>query len=399
MSSFPSEICGTFIPRENNHSFIAIFRSNQKTLNLTISFIFTFFQLYYLIISFMYLYSNICKKKTYLLIYWFEYYITIITSLIFSITYIIYLLFYIEDYWYRTFPPPTICKKKITDNPFGVIIYLSLLILMIIVTTTIIIDIIDGFYIVHIIKQILTINTYNIQELSSKLNNVNIMNITSKKRNIIIKVIISSIYLLIAVFYIFVFFEIIKNINVSHVMHIFRILSVLEFTLIYINAVILQTYKKKLLENSYYNSNLMALKIYHAHTGRLLFFTDFLSYKSIVDLIANIPLVLFFLLGKLHTFPIILSYLSLMVYVICNGSIYIYVDKHIGRAKCSKWVKLSYLGRCLRFKFGEREKEKLYEGFEFNLTIEEQKVFNDLKILELNNIPINDTRDEEDKLL
>ena len=238
--------------------------------------------------------------------------------------------------------------------------------------------------------------------LSSKLNEVNIMGITNKKRNVIIKAIISCVYLLIAVFYIVVFLDMLPEfleLNVSHVMDLFRVLSVLEFSMIYINAVILQNYKKKLLENSYYSSNLMALKIYNLHTGRLLFFTDFLSYKSIVDLISNVPMVLFFLLKRLHTLPMFISYLSLCVYVVSNGAIYIYVDKHIGKAKYSKWIKLSYLLKYFRFNFGEREKGKLYEEFEFELTTDEQKIFNDLKVLELNELAINDVGNEEEKVL
>ena len=391
-------VCGTFNTTKTNISFISVFRSNQKQLNLSISFIFTLFQFYYLIVLCMYLSKNLFKKHISLLIYWFEYFITLIISLIFTITYIIYLSFYVDDYWYiqSTDSPGKVCKRNVTKNPFGIVLYLSLVVLMIIVTTTILVDIIDGFYIVNIIKKILNINTRDFKVLSSKLNEVNIMSITNKKRNIIIKAIISFIYLLIAVVYLLAFFGKLKeySISVTHVMDLFRVLSVLEFSLIYVNAVILHSYKKKLLENNYYSSNLMALKIYNLHTGRLLFFTDFLSYKSIVDLISNIPLVLFFLLQKLHTFPLIISYLSFLIYVISNGAIFIYVDKHIGRAKCSKWIKLSYLGKYFRFNFGEREKGKLYEEFEFELTNDEQKILNDLKILELVN---NDIEDGEEK--
>ena len=390
--------CGPFNTEVASHSFMSVFRSNQNQLNLTLSLIFTVFQFYYLIVLCMYLSQNLCKKYTSLLVYWFEYFITIFISLIFSITYIIYLLFYVDDYWYIK-PPDEVCKIQITQNPFGIVLYFSLVILMIIVTTTIIIDIIDGFYIVYIIKKILNINTRDYKVLSSKLKEVNIMNITNKKRNIIIKVIISSVYLLIGGVYLFAFFETLvgnEKMTVTNVMDVFRILSVLEFTMIYINAVILQSYKKKLLENNYYSSNLMALKIYNLYTGRVLFFTDFLSYKSIVDLISNIPLVLFFLLKRLHTFPIIISLLSLLIYVVSNGAIYIYVDKHIGKAKCSKWIKLSYLGKCFKFNFGEREKGKLYEEFDFDLTNDEKQILNDLKTFEL---AINDIGEGEEKIL
>ena len=89
----------------------------------------------------------------------------------FFITYIIYLLFYVDDYWYIK-PPDEVCKIQITQNPFGIVLYFSLVILMIIVTTTIIIDIIDGFYIVYIIKKILNINTRDYKVLSSKLTEV-----------------------------------------------------------------------------------------------------------------------------------------------------------------------------------------------------------------------------------
>ena len=379
--SSPNVTCGEF---KVDTSFFFLLRSNQKIINLTFSLIFTLFFLYYLFIASKYLCNNIRQKQPSTLISWFEYMCIIVTALFISITYIFYLMNN-QQYWYYK-DTQQICKAKVTDNEYAITIYFSLLILMIILSTNLLTDIIDSMYIVYIIKQILRINTNNFKVLSTELNKVNISLITNKKKNIIIKIIIGFIFLLIMLFYMLTFFSVVSSdyVNVRHIINGLRILSVIELILTYAIEVMMQMNKKKLLENSYYNSNLIALKIYNIYSGRILFYTDFLSYKSIVDLISNVPWILFFFLNNLHTLPLIVSYLCLMIYVVCNGAIFIYVDKHIGQTKCSKLAKRSYLLKSFQFHFGERDKGKLYEEFDFNLSNEEKKMLNELAPININ---------------
>jgi hypothetical protein len=90
---------------------------------------------------------------------------------------------------------------------------------------------------------------------------------------------------------------------------------------------ILKFYKKKILENNYYNKNLVLLAIYNITSSKIVFYNDFLTIKSIIDLILIMSSFFFLILKNLTISNIILILIIWTFYLFFGGLLFLYIDK------------------------------------------------------------------------
>lgn len=362
------------VPEDNFDSL-----GNSKMVMIVTTIIFLLGFTFYLGVSLSYLYKNIKIKRARILVYWFDYIIILVLSVLFTFIYLIYLTtgdgtYYNSDSGQRV---------KLKDNKLGVACYLMLMILMLLVTNNIILDIIKNIDIIFLIKKALRIDSNNLGYVSQKFKEANVMKIINPKRHFVELGLSGIAYGIIIVIY-FIFLT--RNSKVIQgIMTFCRIVQLLVVLLIYINAFLVKYYKKLLLENNFASSNLIILKVYNMNSSKIVYFTDFLTYKTIVDFISNIPIVLFYCLERLDRIPLIVSYLSLFLYTIFTGAIYLYVDKSLKYSHVSHLVKKAFLLKQFNFNFGERERARLFEEFEFDYSEEESKIFQELDMTIIQN--------------
>lgn len=339
-----------------------------------------FFLTITLILSFLYIISilgYITKnygRKT-LLTYWFDYILLTMFALL-------YLLFYfiqqIHFFIIQMAPKPQ-CYYCI-EHIDCYLVYFSVVFVLLLSFNNIIFDMIKGLMLIQRIHKVSLIQTQDKDELFAIIqsqDNKKIINKNFHKKELIIAVIV---YGIVTTLYIVIFM--LKQID-SYSIHLFVSIMTYCIMLIIISFIamffFLKHYKAKLLENNYYSINLIMQRVYNTNSSRLVYFCDFITYKSIIDCIGNIPLLLFLCVGYYHLVPMILTYLSIFLYVYYSGSIFIYMDKP-NRTKKSWLLRGLFCLNKHNVNFGEREREQLFQEFNFDYSDGEIAIMNRLDV-------------------
>lgn len=353
---------------------------NSKLIMIVMTVIFLLGFTFYLGVSLSYLCKNLKIKRAKILVYWFDYIIILVLCVLFTAIYLIYVATGDGEYYNRTEEPKRLSLK---ENTIGTACYVILMILMLLVTNNIILDIIKNIDLIFLIKKALYLESNDLNYVSQKFKEANVMKIINPKRHFVELGISGIAYATIIIIY-FIFLTKNKEV-IKGIMTFCRVVQLLVFLLIYLNAFLVKYYKKLLLENNFASSNLILLKVYNMNSSKIVYFTDFLTYKTIVDFISNIPIILFYCLERLDRIPLIVSYLTLFLYIIFTGAIYLYVDKSLKYSHISHLVKKAFLLKQFNFNFGERERARLFEEFEFDYSEDESKIFQELDMTILQN--------------
>ena len=142
---------------------------------------------------------------------------------------------------------------------------------------------------------------------------------------------------------------------------------------------ILKFYKKKILENNYYNKNLVLLAIYNISSSKIVFYNDFLTIKSIIDLILIMSSLFFLILKNLTISTITLILIIWTFYLFFGGLLFLYIDQS-NKIKINNLVGRIFLLKHMNLVFGEKEKVKLFDEYLLDLNPNETQLVDDLDI-------------------
>ena len=174
-----------------------------------------------------------------------------------------------------------------------------------------------------IIKKVLKIKSENLGEISKLFRDANIMSTIGAKNYFIQMGCVLVVNIAFGFRYVYTFFEEKFSLNaLQAVLFVFKIIMLVSVILLYLNAFLVRYYKKKLLESTFHSHNLILLKVYNVNISKIVYITDYLNFKCVIDFIANIPLILFFTIGRLDRFPAALSFFCLLLYAIFSGDMY-----------------------------------------------------------------------------
>lgn len=366
--------------------FLMSFNSNVTMLVITFPFFFLY--IFYFFISLNYVYRNLKHKTRKIMINWIDYLFILFLIIVFCFIYLVYLSVGNQKYfWFGDEKGPQGEKRAfIKNNGYGIACYIVLVMLMFFINNILILDVCKCINAMFIIKTILKIKFESIAEISKKFREANIMSTISAKNYFIQMGCVMIINIAFGFRYVYTFFENDFKLNaLLWVLWIFKIIMLLSIILLYLNAFLVRYYKKKLLENTFYSNNLILLKIYNVNISKIVYITDYLNFKCVIDFIANIPLILFFTIGRLDRVPAALSFFSLLLYTILSGAMYLYVDGSLKNAHITKLVKKAFFLKKFNFNFGERERAKLFEEFDFEYSEDESRIFQELNMTILEN--------------
>ena len=153
------------------------------------------------------------------------------------------------------------------------------------------------------------------------------------------------------------------------------IFIILDSLMIYI----LKFYKKKILENNYYNKNLVLLAIYNISSSKIVFYNDFITIKSIIDLILIMSSLFFVILNNLTISNITLILIIWTFYLFFGGLLFLYIDQS-NKIKINHYVGRIFLLKHMNLEFGEKEKAKLFDEYLLDLNPNETQLVDDLDI-------------------
>lgn len=233
------------------------------------------------------------------------------------------------------------------------------------------------------IKQICDINAKQTKTLTNKLKEIDVTKTPKKKFHIIEVCACEFVELILALVLTLSIRRVLNATSTDerdkYTKRISRTRITLFFLMISIQIVqgitiyMLKYYKKKILDNNYYSSNLVMQAIYNLTASKVVFFNDFLQYKSIADFLNSFPFMIYMSLGTLTKINYFTSMLIYFVYCFFVGAMFLYVDK-TNKVKIPYILKKAYLLNRFRLSFGEKEKAKLFDEYLLDLSSDESRL-------------------------
>ena len=141
-------------------------------------------------------------------------------------------------------------------------------------------------------------------------------------------------------------------------MPIYLVNLLTEFLTIYL----IKFFKKRLLNNNYYNSNLTMQAIYNVKVSKLIFYSDFITFKSLLDFSLCFPNLVSYALGTLSLINSTIAMFIYLIYFLVLGSMYLYVDK-TNKIYIKPFLRKIFFYKHFTVSFGEKERAKLFEEY------------------------------------
>ena len=313
-----------------------------------------FFILFLLFLAYLnHVFTNLRSKGPSIIANWFDYGVFLLLLMILIICYMKYLIdlqgnqIKIPDFYSTT-------QCKLLNLLFYAIVF-------VIVINNLITNF-EGFEVCYTMNAIVKIKVQEESQFTIELNKINASK-TPKRRKYCIEMLICTVLLLVGLYFLYTAFNnkngtMITIISIYICVPLYLINLITEFLTVYM----LKNFKKRLLNNNYYNTNLTMQAIYNLKASKLIFFSDFITYKSILDFTLCFPNLIFYINGNLSFINAIIAMVVYINYFLFLGSIYLYVDK-------TNKIYIKPLLRCIFFynhfnvSFGEKEKAKLFEEY------------------------------------
>ena len=336
-------------------------------------------------------------------IYWIDYIFVSFLSITFVITYFIYLLIISVDIFtkgidredYELFLGNKYTLKKfLMWFPFFILVPM-----VFVVCDSILLDIMHNIFLIIKMKKLNDIKSNNLKEVYEKCKEEKFNNIFYDKFHIY-SLIALTIIDLFALYFFGDFVTQLKEVKIENVIDsinknklIFRVeifISVLQYLqfifLILITFIMITStlFKKKMLENNFYSNNILIQKIYNNSVAKISFHKDFFTYKTILDFIMNIPLLIYFSFYQLSTISLLLGGICIFIYIFFMGSILLYIEKTNKLSKISEKISSLFFLKYMNFNFGERERKKQIEELNVEFNEYENKIMSELSLNYIN---------------
>jgi len=346
--------------------------------------LFSFIDFIFLSFVAYYIKKNNNKNITLL---WIDYAITIINGFIFSVIYITNLL---VNYKKRIEYFEDIISNKlyILTNSFLMLFFYTSI-------NNLIFDIVKSIQLSYQIMKFKRINnTQDLEQMVNELKLIDIMNYMSPRKHYNFIFILNLISILIVGFFIIVYTRIdIQNEYFSikeHNRYLLQYYHYLILGILFICFLIISHQKKSLTNKNYYSHNKLLASIYKINSNELLYNTDILFYKLIVDLIINIPLILYISFLMLNTFAIFVFPVCLFLYIFIGGNILLTVDRnnkyknnyYVGKIIRPKELSKLFCFKNIHFHFLDNNFNLFMNNYEYfsNLGKEEKEILRSLNI-------------------
>ena len=144
---------------------------------------------------------------------------------------------------------------------------------------------------------------------------------------------------------------------------------------------ILLTRSKNLLINSnYYSQNLFEQKLFKIYSDRALYYANILNYQHIVQLLLNIPFLLFLLLKLFNIISFVILLISIFAYVYFGGTLYLNIDQNNNSTEFPNFIKTLFFFNENNILFRSKDIKEVFQDFIYHYDSNEKSKINDLEL-------------------
>ena len=348
-----------------------------KPLIIVFTIVFIIIFIFYLVSVIIYIITNYKEKK--LCVFWIDYCVLMFGSILFT-------SFYLINIWFAPINIEKLSLSELNKKFFPPAIVISLSFVCFTLIATLLFDAIIAVRIAIKMNKMKSIKIMDLKNLSEEFNKIDYVDILKMKSHhyyslffFIINIILITIEVLAytdldpdkfgTLFNLQGFFD-----------YLLRFYHLIVLVFLIVSITIMNYNKNSLLKTNYYNPNRIAQKVYDAHFSQIIYFTDVLSFKLVADLIMNIPPSFFMSYGKYDVWTLLVSEISIFLYMFLGGNEYLVIDKRIKDGKVDEFISLFFCLNKLDFHFGEKDARDILEQFSFHYDEEEQNILKSLNI-------------------
>ena len=291
--------------------------------------------LIYFISIITYIKRNYNAKK--LTLFWINYCIINFIVLLFLFVYILKLI--IEQKERETNP------DSLSSNFFSATLNLCLIMLVYTIIHNLIYDLINLFEAYHKLKKLALIKITEGKYLELQLKEIKLQNIFNQNifnMSFIIFIIIHIGFLILYILG-YVDINIDRTKGFLNISNFFRILIrdyyCIVFIAVIVYMILLSRSKKTLVNYNYYNRDLFEQKLFNIYSDKAIYYANILNYQFIVQLLLNIPILLFIYLKFINVISFVIFYISMFAYIHLGGTLYLNIDENNNAADCPSMVK------------------------------------------------------------
>ena len=334
---------------------------------------FILFLLYFISII-LYLKRNYHTKK--ITLFWINYSIINIVLLLFLGLYILKLLIEQEE---RENNP-----YLLSSDFFSVIINIFLIMFIYSIISNLIFDFISVFIAYDKLKKLSLIKTKESNYLD--LRDIKLQNIFNEDYFYMIFIVVNIVH--IGLVFLFILAYIDTNIirtNSFFSINNFFVYLVKDYYFIVLFALIIYMFllsrsKKLLMNYNYYNPNLFEQKLFNIYSNRAIYYTTILNYQLIVELLLNIPIILFLLIQKINILNFIILFITQFSYIYLGGILYLNIDENNNVTDFPKIVKKIFCFNNKTINFRNKNIKDVFNDFIYHYDNNETAKITDLEL-------------------
>ena len=360
---------------------------------MTFSFLFLIIYIIYFYLVASYIKNNYKSKK--ICVFWIDYLIILITTIIFILFYVANLIINNTDRIENV--------NSLSSDFLSISTNTSLCFLCLTIIQNLLFDNITALLLSNKMNKIKDIKDQDYFALFQKIKNIRIVDIFKISTHFIFLIIFGIIQVFLTALFVFEYTDLkFEQNGIFSLKYYFQFLvryyHLIVLFFVVISIIIMNKTKKNLLQKEYYNPNTFAQKIYNVHFSQIVYFSDVITFKLVDDLIINIPPFLFLSINQYTVFALILSEFSILLFILIGGNVYFVIDKDSKAAKLTKNIKYWFCFKYINFHFGEKDHRTIYNEFNFTYTKEEQNILNNLNMTIIQNLEKNLITEQKSEL-
>ena len=313
-------------------------------LILLFSLIFIILYFIYLFLVLKYIFVKLKEKR--LSIYWLQYIITCLIGVLFIFIYLCFLM--------KTKGNRIDIFLSEESSTFLVLITIFLVANIYMIINNSIFDSISSFLLSFNFYKMINLNSIDLQELCLKIKNIK-TNIFNTKQYMLFWAIFGTLDIILIIIFESEYVNYDKTIILqlkNFILYFIKYGYFICFISLIIGYFVMNFFRQKFFMKNYYNKDKFAKKIYEIKSCQIIYNSDIIILKMVVDFLFNSIIISFLICKICNGFFLILSEIVLFLYILILGGLYFKIDKINGVGKISKNIKYWFNLKNINFIFG-----------------------------------------------
>ena len=327
----------------------------------------------YFFIILTYIISFYKTKK--LSVLWISYLSTFILYVVFMLIYLIY-LFYSKG-------EDIIFFNKDHNSYFTIIIATFLAVLVFNTINNLIYNLIISLRIIISLNKMKKIKSLDFQELFFKLKEIS-TNFFNKIFTVLLYLLFCLADIGLAIGFVYEYTNygngsLFKHNLLRSIRYCYEIVLLIQIIFIFI----LNYFKNKIVNKCYYNCEQLSKKIYDMIRQKLLYASYIITFKDLVDLIINSPVLVFLIFKVNHTLFFFMVQILIFIYILIFGALILKIDKLNEIGKMPKVIKMWFFLKKTHFCFNDKFYQHCLYDSTYKYSKDEKLMVKNLDLIEI----------------